>query len=213
VEWTTSEFWIIDMRRILLVIPISAGVIAGLVAFKLTRHYAPPSEEIATVARATPLFKLEDQHSQIVRLEAYVGRHKLLIVFYDGSQGPERSVLLTLLRNHFPDLQAAGAVVLAISAARPSQNRYGLNLERRQASTGNPGASAADGELRYPFPVLSDVRDYQVHRQYGAYDEQAQQPREAVFVVDRAGLIQRAHFGPAGLGQIDDWIKELRNVR
>jgi peroxiredoxin len=201
------------MRQILLVIPISAAVIAGLVAFKLTRHYEPPPEEFVTDVRQAPLFKLEDQHSQIVRLQAYVGRHKLLIVFYDGSQGPERSALLTLLRNRFPDLEATGTIVLAISAARPSQNRYGLNLERRQASGGNPGASAAEGELRYRFPVLSDVRDYEVHRQYGAYDEQAHQPREAVFVVDRAGLIQHAHLGPAGLGQVDDWVKELHDVR
>jgi peroxiredoxin len=201
------------MRRILLVIPVSAALIAGLVAFKLTRHYEPPSEEIATVVRPAPLFEIEDQHSQIVRLQTYFGRDRLLIVFYDGSQGPERSTLLTLLRNRFPDLKATGAVVLAISAARPSQNRYGLNLERRQGSAEAPGASAAGGELRYPFPVLSDVRDYEWHRKYGAYDEQAQQPREAVFVVDRAGLIQHTHFGPAGLGHVDDWIRELHDVR
>lgn len=200
------------MPRILIVIPISAVIIAGLVAFKLTRHYEPLSEEFAAVARPAPLFKLEDQHSQIVRLEAYFGRHKLLIVFYDGSQGPEQSALLTLLRNRAADLKAAGAVVLAISAARPSQNRYGLNLERRKSA---PDEAVPDpnSEIRYPFPVLSDIKDYEVHRLYGAFDENSKRPLEAVFVVDAAGLIQHSHFDPHDSEKLDDWIGELRAAR
>src|SRR5438552_1442701 len=61
------------MRRILLVIPISAVIIAGLMAFKLTRHYEPRVEESATDVRPAPVFQLYDQHSQIVRLARYVG--------------------------------------------------------------------------------------------------------------------------------------------
>jgi hypothetical protein len=52
-----------------------------------------------------------------------------------------------------------------------------------------------------------------VHRQYRAFDYDAQKPREAVFVVDRSGLIRFAHFGPKLLGQIDDWVGELNAVR
>jgi peroxiredoxin len=199
------------MRRILLVIPISAAVIAAMVAFKLTRHHEPPAEdESAAVVRPAPLLKLYDQKSEIVRLERYVGRSKLLIVFYDGSRGPESSPLLTTLRERYADLRATGAVVLAISAARPSENRYGKNLEHRKAA--GQSASAADGEIRYPFPVLSDIL-YEWHRQYGAFDEKTGQPREAAFIVDRAGFIEYEHIGPDRLGQVDDWIRELRDVR
>ena len=200
------------MRRLLLIIPISAAVIAGLVAFKLTRHYDPPSEqESAAAVRPAPLLKLYDQKSEIVRLERYVGRSKLLIVFYDGSRGPEDSSLLTTLRERYADLHATGAVVLAISAARPSENRYGKNLEHRKGA-GENASTAASEEIRYPFPVLSDIL-YDWHRQYGAFDEKSQQPREAVFIVDRAGYIEYEHIGPDRLGQIDDWIRELREVR
>ncbi len=197
------------MRRLLIVIPVSAAVIAGLVAFKLTRRYEPAVEESPRVVRPAPLFQLYDQHSQIVRVARYVGRHKLLIVFYDGSRGPEGSPLLGQLRERFPELHGAQATVLAISTSRPSENRYGVNLEHRP-TVATPSAAS---ERHYPFPLLSDILDFEVHRQYGAFDFDAQKPREAVFVVDRSGIIQFAHFGPEGLGQVDDWVRELNAVR
>jgi peroxiredoxin len=198
------------MRRILLVIPISAAVIAGLVAFKLTRYYQPPTDEdFTTAVRPAPLLKLYDQKSEIVRLERYVGRSKLLIVFFDGSRGPEGSPLLTALRERYAELHRTGAVVLAISAARPSENRYGKNLEHR-TTAGQNGTDSA--EIKYPFPVLSDIL-YDWHRQYGAFDEKNERPVEAAFIVDRAGYIEYEHIGPDRLGQIDDWIRELRDVR
>ena len=102
--------------------------------------------------------------------------------------------------------------MLAISAARPSQNRYGAQLEHLKIDASGGGAAEQE-ELRYPFPLLSDILDYAVHRQYEAFDERTGKPREAVFVVDRAGLIQFVHRGPGKLGRADDWIKELHDVR
>lgn len=199
------------MRRIVLVLPISAAVIAGLVVFKLTRRYEAPAEENAFDVRPAPHFQLEDTHSRMVRLKSYLGRSKLLIVFFDGSQGPDHSELLARLVDKFAEIRATRAVVLAISAARPSQNRYGAHLEHLKIDAS--GAAAEQEELRYPFPLLSDILDYAVHRRYEAFDEGTGKPREAVFVVDRAGLIQYAHMGPDRIGIADDWIKELHEVR
>jgi peroxiredoxin len=204
-------------RRIVLVIPISAVLIAGLMAYKMTRRYEPPVESNAGESnefegRPAPLFSIEDQHSRMVRLKSYVGRQKLLIVFFDGSQGPDHSELLTRLKAAFPELHATGAVVLAISASRPSQNRYGAHLEHLKANTQGSAATEQD-ELRYPFLLLSDILDYNVHRMYQAFDERTGQPLEAVFVVDRAGLIQFAHFGPDHMGTAAEWIKDLQDVR
>jgi peroxiredoxin len=195
-----------------LAIPISAAVIAGLVAYKMTRRYEPPAEESASDVRFAPLFAIEDQHRRMVRLASYIGRGKLLIVFFDGSEGPDQSELLARLRDAYPEIHATGAVVLAISASRPSQNRYGAHLERLKADPSGPAATEQD-ELRYPFLLLSDILDYNEHRKYLAFDERAGKPLEAVFVVDRAGLIQHAHLGPGHLGTAADWIKELREVR
>jgi len=199
-------------RRTFLVIPISAALIAGMVVFKLNRHYEPVVDEPVTEVRPAPDFKLYDQHSEIVRLARYRGRDKLLIAFFDGRKGPEQSSLLSLLRERFPNFQRANATVVAISTLRPSETRYGTKLVHlRTPST--QGAPAAAAEIRYPFPVLSDIVDYEVHRRYGAFHEKSQDPIEAIFVVDRAGLIQYAHYGPDGLGSADDWVRELNEVR
>src|SRR4029077_3485593 len=123
--------------------------------------------------------------------------------FFDGRQGPDHSSLLTQLREKFAELHAIKAVVLAISALRPSENRYGVNVERRKTAPETAG-TAAESEIRYPFPVLSDILDYEVHKLYGAFDARNQEPLEAVFVVDRAGVIQYSHLGPEELGGIDD---------
>lgn len=186
------------MPRILLVIPISALIIAGLVGYKLTR---PPTESLFPTAgaagsvRPAPLFVLYDEHSELVRLARSYGRQKMLIVFFDGRQGPDRSELLQSLRRDFGKIHEAGALVLAISAARPAEHRAGI--ER-------------DG--KFPFPMLSDL-DYQVHTQWGAYDSQTDKPREAVFIVDRAGLIRHTHLGPDQLGTPAEWAGELQQVR
>lgn len=200
------------MRRIVWVLPISAVLIAGLVAYKMTRRYEAPADESVFDIRPAPLFQLEDQHSRIVRLKSYIGRHKLLVVFFDGSQGPDHSQLLGQLVGKYMEIHATGAVILAISAARPSQNRYGANLEHLKVDPSGAALTEQE-ELRYPFLLLSDILDYKEHRNYEAFDARTGKPREAVFVVDRAGLIQYAHRGPDQLGTVEDWIKELRLVR
>jgi peroxiredoxin len=197
------------MRRIFLIIPLSAAILLGLAAFKLTRHYEPMRPEDYAQPVPAPAFALADEHQRLVRFDQqFRGRQKALIVFFDGTRGPDQSSLVAALRDRFSDLKRTGAAVLAISAARPSQNRYGANLELRTSAAPQP-----DAELRYPFPLLSDIVEYDVHRRYGAYDAQADRPLECVFVVDRTGLIQYSHIGAQGLGQVDDWIRELREVR
>jgi peroxiredoxin len=201
------------MRRIYLVIPLSAAVIAGLVTLKVNRPYEPIVEEAASEIRPAPHFQLYDQHSQLVRLGRYIGRdNKLLIAFFDGRQGPERSSLLSSLRERNADFKRVQTVVVAISTLRPSEIRYGIGLDHLP---GRPteGTQSAASEIQYPFPVLSDIVDCEVHKRYRAFDLKSQQPIEAVFVVDRAGWIQYAHNASSDLGGVDDWLRELREVR
>src|SRR5439155_23764339 len=132
-----------SIRRILLFIPVSAAVIIALVVFKLTRPYDHVSSGRTGDVRAAPLFQLPDEHSRTVRLASYVGRQKLLILFFDGSRGPEQSPLLQQLRSAFPLIDATGATVFAISAARPLQYRYGANLEHLKFDPARGGTPAA----------------------------------------------------------------------
>jgi peroxiredoxin len=197
------------MRRIFLVIPLAAVAILGLAAFKLSRRYEPLRPEDYARPEPAPAFSLADEHQRLVRFDQqFRGRQKVLIAFFDGTQGPDHSPLVTTLRDRFSDLKRTSAAVVAISAARPSQNRYGANLELHQSAAPNPNA-----ELKFPFPLLSDILDYDVHKRYGAYDANADRPLEGVFIVDRTGLIQHSHIGTERLGNPDEWIRELREVR
>jgi peroxiredoxin len=196
------------MRRRYLVLPLSAAMIAGLGAYKLSRQYEPLRDADYEKPTPAPRFLLADEHSRVVRLDRYLGRQKLLIVFFDGTRGPDHSFLVESLSSRFTELKKTGAAVLAISAARPSQNRYGANLELRKSAEPDPAT-----ELRYPFPLLSDILEYDVHKRYGAYDADDDRPLEGVFVVDRTGLIQYSHIGADRLGRVDDWLRELRDVR
>lgn len=209
------------MRPILYVIPVSAALLVALVAFKANRRYDSAPEGESSSATIAPLFHLYDEHSRILKLEAYRGRHKLLIVFFDGSRGADQSDLLRRLRERYDDLHATGAVVLAISEARPSQNRYGAQLEHLQLDASQPGATG--GEARYPFRILTDIAvdaaqsapgpDYPVHRLYGAFDSKQQKPLEAAYIIDRSGLIRYWHLAPDDLGTIDQWIQELNEAK
>jgi peroxiredoxin len=193
------------MRRILLVIPISGIIIAGLVWYRLHR---PPASAVpvapAMAVRPAPQFLLYDDQSQIVRLARYIGRHKLLIVFFDAAKGPDGSDLLNRLRegSQFLPIHETGAVVLAIGALRPSELRPPPNERGERTFREHP----------FPFPMLADF-DGTVHRLYGAFDEAHGKPREAVFVVDRTGIIRHTHLGPDDLGTPGDWARELRQVK
>jgi peroxiredoxin len=191
------------MRKLFLVIPVAAIVIAGLVSYRLRR---PPAPLLRTSAAATirpaPLFQLYDEQSQIVRLARYVGRHRLLIVFFDGTSGPDRSELLRALREKFLPIHETGAIVLAISGLRPSELRPAPNERGERTARDEP----------FPFGMLADINDFEVHRRYGAFDDQTNKPREAVFVVDRTGIIRHTHLGPENLGAPELWADELRNI-
>jgi len=145
------------------------------------------------VLRRAPLFELYDQQMQRVPLARYLGRHKLLVVFFDGSR--PGSSLLAELRRNAAAIERTGAVLLAVSTAPPAAHR-----------------ELFPGGRRVSLAVLSDILDQgvgAVHRQWGAFDEAASKPREAVFVVDRAGIIRYEHLAPGDLGTAATWIQEL----
>jgi len=193
------------MRKLLLIPPIAAVVITLLVIYRLNRPEPVRTQELSpvVVARPLPLFQLYDEQSQLVRVQRYVGRHKLLIVFFDGSRGPDQSELLLTLKKHFRPIYDTGAIVLAISALRPSELRPPANDRGERTERAEP----------FPFPLLADFPVPEVHQQLGAWDEASGEPREAVVIVDRAGIIRMVHTAESGLGTAVEWAAELRSIR
>ena len=67
--------------------------------------------------------ELYDQKSQLVKFERYLGRTKMVVVFFDGETGADADPWLTQLRDHHDQVQAAGVQVIGIGLATPYANR------------------------------------------------------------------------------------------
>lgn len=163
------------MRRRALVLPIAAVVIAALTAYKLTRTYTTGESRraiVPTIERPAPRFELlnEKKPSELVRLETHLGRKRVVVAFYDGEAGADKSPLLAELRVQHAQLQQAGILVLAVSTAIPQKNRQAIE---------------ACGT--FPFPLLTD-HDLSVHRAWGRLDASGK-PLSGVFLVNRAGNV------------------------
>jgi peroxiredoxin len=163
------------MKNRILILPIAAVVICGLCAYKLTRDYSwqagliPPAGEL----RAAPLFELYDEKkpSGRVRLAAYLGRHPIVLVFFDGSKGADQSSILERIRQERERIENAGIIVLGISTALPQENRKVIQ---------------SSGE--YGVPLLSDP-GLETHRSWGRIDLATEQPIEGTFFINRAGRV------------------------
>ncbi len=182
------------MKLRVLVLPISAVVIAALCAYKLSRSDEPTDFDrpIKIIQRA-PLFELSDQRKppQSIRLEPFLGRHEIVLVFFDEKTGLSDPVLVWL-RQHAALLRSEDVEVFAISPDLPQRHRKMLE-------------ETLEDDEPVPFQMLSDL-DGKVHRQYGRYDAQTQKLLPGVFLIDRAGNLpwNRQHPLP-----MDDPLIEL----
>ena len=175
------------MNRRVLVLPLSAAVIAGLCFYKWTR---PHSNLLATLpaplCRAIDFkFVMRDQkrRPETVRLKGYLGRHRILIVFYDGDAGAENDAVLTRLRSNFDAVKRAGVIVLGISTALPQQNRATSESGRARIHPNQPRDP-------FPFLLLTDLPPAcKTHRRWGRYDDKRNRTLTGTFLIDRSGHV------------------------
>ena len=182
-------------RKPVLVLPLSAAVIVALVVYKLSRSYPDQSQELTTRTPMRPArpFEALDSNNQLVKFERYVGRHRMIVVFFDGDLGADKDPTLLRLRRDFDKIEATGAVVVAISGALPQQNRKSFKQN-------GP----------FPFPILSDPGPfYSIHKLWGRLDEATGQPLQGVFEVDRAGRVAWSDRGPQPANNLDELIQNV----
>ena len=156
-------------RVFLRLLPVAGLVIAGACGWALTRE--PQQRNVRDESleyRSPPLFELRDQDSRVFRLDRYIGRHSILLVFFDGKQGVEADPLLQIALKYHDAIESAGTKVVAVTTTLPQQNR---------------------SELEIPFDVVTDLplgdgRAGPVHEAWGATDKDGR-PRSAVFVIRR----------------------------
>lgn len=173
------------MRRRVLVLPISAAIITAACVYKLTRSY-DHSADVEPETRCAAMdfdFVLENQHQrQPVRLQAFLGRHRILVVFYDGEAGAEADPTLRRLRDEYGRLKDRRIRVLGISTAIPQQNR--------PPPAGSPYRTKNQPQRPFPFALLSDLPPAcLVHKQWGRWNALRKEPLDGVFFIDRSGYV------------------------
>jgi peroxiredoxin len=173
-------------RRFIVVIALGLLIAIVCVGRVLINHPQTYEEQVAAavIMRPAPGFEALDSSGHLVRLGAWLGRHRMILVFFDGERGADNDPDLLKLRDRFAELQALDVKVVGITASIPQVNRAAM--ER------------AGGD--FPFPLVSDV-DFQspegtlrIHRHWGRLDTVTNNPLNGVFYVDRKGQV--AYVGP-----------------
>ena len=167
---------------------IAAGVLIAAVCATRIKNIHPQTYleqvEAAKTMRPAAGFEALDSESHLVRLAAWLGRHRIIVVFFDGERGADNDPDLLKLRDRFAELQAYDVKVVGVTASIPQVNRAAM--ER------------AGGE--FPFPLVSDVDPQspegtlRIHRHWGRLDPVKETPLSGVFLIDRKGQV--AHVGP-----------------
>lgn len=148
--------------------------VAGLCVWRLqTNRPQSLAEQMqhARVERPAENFEGVDIHNTMFRLERYLGRHRVLVVFFSAEESAAHDAQLLAVREAFPKLTKNDVKVIGVSTALPQDNRRAIETA---------------GE--FPFPLISDP-DLSIHRRWSRLDPQSQQPRTGVFLIDRKGTV------------------------
>jgi peroxiredoxin len=166
-------------------LPTAAVLIIAACWWKLT---APPVSHSALapiVTRGTaPSFELYDQNSRLCKLEAYLHRHDIVLVFFDPDVGPDGDRNLQQLQASSRELKRNGVIVIGVSTALPQENR------RRAGED-------------FPFSLLTELQSdaaASAMRQWGclidATAESESRVKPALFHIDRLGTVAWRDNGP-----------------
>ncbi len=179
-------------RPRVLVLPIAAVIIVGLVAFKLSQ---PPRQSLTAILderRPAPKFLALDSDNKLVKIERYLGRQEVLLIFFDGEAGADRDTVLLRARQQFPELKRRGVQVVGVSATIPQYNRQ-----------------AMERGGKFPFPLLSDP-EFLIHRLWGRYNEDRLETQTGVFWIDRAGQVAWSGKSPRPEADLDRLLPPLK---
>lgn len=182
------------MKPRVLVLPVAAIAIVAAVQYRLQMPDAPRSVEetsARTPLRPAPALEGTDSNNKYFRLQRFVGRHEVFVVFFDGNTGAAKDPVLVELKKHTARLKSKGIFVVAISSALPQENRK------------------TDFETPIPFVLVTDPSQlWKYHRPWGCLDEETGEAIPKVFYIDRGGMIPMIGKRPV---ELDDPIREFRS--
>ena len=190
-------------------IPVVAGVaIATLCTWRVMTNkpqdYAAQvkleAAKVVTRSAADWDFEALDPDNRMVRLAAFLGRHRVIVLFFDGELGADKDAELLRLRERFVELKAHDVKVIAVSTALPQQNRAAMLPDRA-------------GE--FPFPLVADFNPVspeeaqKIHRRWGRWDDSTGKAKPGVFVIDRKLQIEFMGGAPKPVASVDLAVESL----
>lgn len=188
-------------RRLIAV--LAAGVLIAVVAVVRIQSNKPhdyaAQVAAASVMRPAPNFEALDADNHLVRLSAWLGRHRMIVVFFDGEKGADQDANLLRLRERFAELKAYDVKAVGVTGAIPQVNRAAME---RAGGT-------------FPFPLVSDVDPQsaegtlRIHRHWGRLDPATNQPLTGAFFVDRKGQVAYVGPIPKPYDNVDQIIDEI----
>lgn len=163
------------MKSRVLVLPLAAVVIFAAVEYRLRMPKTPkPASTFSGSASLQPAPPLEgtDSTNKYFRLQRYLGRQEVFVVFFDRKTGADKDPILKELKKHTETLKRNGIFVVAVSSALPQENRR------------------ADFETPIPFVLVTDPdQEWRFHRPWGCLDEESGTVIPNAFYIDRTGKI------------------------
>jgi peroxiredoxin Q/BCP len=146
--------------------PRIAAALAGCVLFAIVALGAVP-----TVGDRAPDFSLPSTSGKTVSLKSYLGKSKVVLVFYRGYWWPYCRKQLAGLAADYQKFADLGAEIIAISVDNTAKSREMAE------------------KLKLTFPVLSDT-DHKVIDAYDLYNAEGKIAKPALFVIDKRGVVR-----------------------
>jgi peroxiredoxin len=152
---------------------------------------------VSTNRKAAPAFALYDQNSRLFKLDAYLHRHQITVVFFDASTGAANDPNIRDLLAARDILMRQRIITIGISTALPQQNRGSVGDE-------------------FPFTLLTDVDPASPTspiRLWGCIDQTAAtnppRVRPALFFIDRAGTVAWDGQSPQPLPDVATILRRI----
>lgn len=179
------------MRRRLIVLPLAATLIYGLCEYRLSLPTVRARTDMKWNGqwRLAPSFEGLDAQQRPFRLQRYIGRQAILLVFFDGKLGAAKDPTIQRLVEQNDRLVARGLLVIAVSNALPQANRHIT--------------------LPHNFKLITDLDPlWAAHRIWNCFDEEHEQPITAAYAIDRAGYTFANLDGlPTPIADLNEWLQ------
>jgi len=125
-----------------------------------------------TEGTKAPSFEARDQNGALIRLADFQGKAAVVLYFYPKDDTPGCTAQACSLRDGFSAIQAAGAVILGVSA------------------DSGPSHKAFADKFHLPFSLLADP-DKHIIEAYGVKMPLLGFAKRITFLIDRQGLIRK----------------------